>query len=166
MGILALFFRIRHPRKKVPASYKRSLFGQLWHSIRKGICQNIAPNCITNVMRVNLYRICGFKVGRGTFIGMKCYFDDVDPKMTSIGKNVTISYGVYFACHGHKQQHHSIVIHDRAYIGMRANIIAPSDIEIGGRSIIGACTLVNKSIPDHSIAVGIPCKILDKKVEN
>lgn len=166
MGILALFYRIRHPRKKIPASYKRSIFGQLWHSIRKGICQNIAPNCITNFMRVNLYRMCGFKVGSGTFIGMKCYFDDIEPSKTVIGKNVTISYGVYFACHGRKQSHHQIVIHDRSYIGMRANIIAPCDIEIGERSIIGACTLVNKSIPDHSIAVGIPCKILDKKVEN
>lgn len=117
-------------------------------------------------MRVNLYRMCGFKIGKGCFIGMKCYFDDVEPSKTIIGNNVTISYGVFFACHGHRQKHHLIEIKDRAYVGMRANIIAPKDIEIGERSIIGAGSLVNKSVPDHSIAVGVPCRLLEKRVND
>lgn len=24
----------------------------------------------------NIYILCGFKIGKNTFIGMKCYFDD------------------------------------------------------------------------------------------
>ena len=164
MGILAFIYRLRYRGKKMPASYNRSIGSQFVHSIRKGICQNIAPNCVSNFMRISLYRLCGFKIGKGCFIGMKCYLDDVDPSKTIIGNNVVISYGVYFACHGRKQTcHNTIVIHDRVYIGMRANIIAPSNIEIGERSIIGAGTLVNRSVPDHSVAVGVPCRILDKK---
>jgi hypothetical protein len=55
MGLLAIYYRIRHPKaKKVPYMYQRSIIGQVWHSIRKFICQNIAPNCVTNFMRVNL----------------------------------------------------------------------------------------------------------------
>lgn len=41
-----------------------------------------------------------------------------------IGDNVTISYGVYFACHGRNQGHNPIAIEDGAYIGMRVSFIS------------------------------------------
>ena len=96
---------------------------------------------------------------------MRCYLDDLCYDKIEIGNNVTISYGCYFACHGRKQGHNRIVIKDGAYIGMHSTIIAPDDIEIGESAIIGAGALVNKSVPDHSYAVGVPIRILDKKVE-
>ena len=43
--------------------------------------------------------------------------------LMKIGNNVTISYGVYFACHGKNRGHLPIVVEDNAYIGMRASII-------------------------------------------
>ena len=101
---------------------------------------------------------------------MKCYFDDLCVDKIEIGNNVTISYGVYFACHGKHQNHLPITIQDGAYIGMRANIISKSagggtgnGIIIGQNAIIGAATLVNKSIPDEATAVGIPCRIIQTK---
>ncbi len=93
---------------------------------------------------------------------MKCYFDDLCLDKMEIGDNVIISYGVYFASHGPNQGHNRIIIKDNAYIGMRASIIAPNDIEIGEGAIVGAMTLVNKSVPAGRIAVGVPCRILDK----
>lgn len=98
----------------------------------------------------------------GTFIGMKCYFDDLCVDKIEIGKNVTISYGVYFACHGRKQGHNKIVIRDGAYIGMRTSITARHDIEIGENAVIGAMTLVNKSIPSGATAVGVPCRVISR----
>ena len=35
-------------------------------------------------------------------------------------------------------------------------------LRIGSNSIIGANSVVNIDIPDNSIAVGVPCKILNK----
>ena len=131
--------------------------------IKKYLSVVIIPTIPFNGIRVSCYRLIGYKIGKGTFIGMRCYLDDLGFDMIEIGEHVTISYGVYFACHGINQDHHKIIIRDGAYIGMRTSIIAPSDIEIGERSIIGAGTLVNRSIPDHSVAVGVPCRILDKK---
>ena len=78
-----------------------------------------------------------------------------------IGDDVIISYGVYFALHGRKQGHNRLVIRDGAYIGMHSSIIARHDMEIGENAVIGACTLVNKSIPAGKTAVGIPCRIID-----
>lgn len=107
------------------------------------------------------------RLGGGTFIGMHCYLDDLCYDKIEIGKNVTISYGVYFACHGRKQWHNKIIIKDGAYIGMRASIIAPKgDVVIGEKAIIGTMTLVNKSVSAGMTAVGVPCRILEKKVQN
>ena len=77
-----------------------------------------------NNVRIFIYRLCGLKIGKHVFIGMKCYLDDMCYDLLKIGNNVTISYGVYFACHGRNQGHYPIKIHDGAYVGMRANIIS------------------------------------------
>lgn len=164
--IINRVYKLFHPRVKdedLPYWCKRSILQQLWHTVRKWICQVWAPNCSTNFARLFLYRRCGFKIGKGTFIGMKCYLDDMCVDKMEIGDHVTISYGVYFACHGVNQDHNRIVIKDDAYIGMRAIILAPTDIEIGEKAIVGAGTLVNKSIPAGASAVGVPARILEKK---
>ena len=159
--VLVLIYKLRHPStiwNEIPYYYKRSIFSECWHLIRKAICQNIAPNCVLNPVRIALYRLCGFRIEKGTFIGMKCYLDDLCVDKIRIGNNVTISYGVYFACHGRKQGHNNIVIKDGSYIGMRASITARHDIEIGENAVIGAMGLVNKSIPADVTAVGVPVR--------
>lgn len=162
--VLPLFYRLKHKGvvyDNIPYYYRRSLITQLLHSLRKFICQNVAPNCVFNATRMVMYRLCGFKIGGGkTTIGMKCYFDDLCVKEMLAEEDVTISYGVYFASHGKHQSHHKITIRKGAYIGTRATIIATEDIEIGENAIVGAMTLVNRSIPPNSTAVGVPCRII------
>lgn len=166
MGLLIFLYKLKHKgvtNDQVPYWYKRSVLGEIWHLMRKGICQNIAPNCVLTPVRIGLYRLCGFKIGKGCFIGMKCYLDDLCVDKIEIGNNVTISYGVYFACHGRNQGHNRIVIKDGAYIGMRANITARNDIEVGENAIVGASTLVNKSVPPGATCVGVPGRLLSKE---
>lgn len=165
-SVVAKIYHWTHPNipyEDIPYYYKRSILEQVWHTIRKGICQNIAPNCVLTPVRIVLYRMCGFKIGKGCFIGMKCYLDDLCVDKIEIGNNVTISYGVYFTCHGRNQEHNRIIIKDGAYIGMRANITARHDIVIGENAIIGASTLVNKSVPADCTCVGVPGRLLDKR---
>lgn len=165
-SILAHIYLMKHPdatENDIPYWYRRSIIGEIWHLIRKKICVVWAPNCTITPLRIALYRLCGFKIGKGTFIGMKCYLDDLCVHELVIGEHVTISYGVYFACHGVNQAHNKITIRNNAYIGMRASIIAPEDVEIGEGAIIGAQTLVNKSVPAHQTAVGVPCRIIEKQ---
>ena len=145
----------------------KKFFVRIHRGIRKFFSVVIIPNCIFNGLRIFLYRLCGYKIGKKCFIGMKCYLDDVDPKCLIIENRVCISYGVYFACHGPGRKHTPIIIKEGAYIGMRSSIIAKKDggggnnkMIIGKNAIIGACTLVNKDIPDECIALGVPCKIL------
>ena len=163
--LLSLTYKLFHPKvefKYIPYWWRRSLLGQIGHSIRKFVCQNIARNCITNFMRINIYRVCGFKIGKGCFIGMKCYFDDLCADKITIGNHVTISYGVYFTCHSPMQAHNTLVIKDDVYIGMRASIVASKNIEIGEGAIVGAMCLVNKNVPAGKTVVGVPGRVLEK----
>lgn len=131
--------------------------------IRKWFSAVVIPTLPFTSWRIWGYRMCGYKIGKNVFIGMRCYLDDLCYDKIEIGNNVTISYGVYFACHGKNQGHNRLVIKDGAYIGMRTSIVARTDIEIGENAIVGAMTLVNKSIPDGTTAVGIPCRVIEKK---
>ena len=92
---------------------------------------------------------------------MRCYLDDTQYKCIKIEDDVTISYGVYFACHGEKQTPHKLIIRKGAYIGMHSNFVVNKDIEIGEGAIIGAGSLVNKSIPAGKTAAGVPVRLLD-----
>lgn len=164
--ILKLIYKIKHrgiQDEDIPYYYKRSIIEEICHLIRKGICQNIAPNCVLTPVRIALYRLCGFKIGKNVFIGMKCYFDDVCPENMIIEDNVGISYGVYFSCHGRKQGHNKIILRKDCHIGMRATILARHDIEIGEQAMIGSMSFVNKSIPAFTTAVGVPCKVIKQE---
>lgn len=153
--------------KEAPYYFNYSLLTIIGKPIRKFVAQVLAPNCPFNNLRILLYRLCGFKIGKHTFIGMKCYLDDMCYDLLKIGNNVTISYGVYFACHGKNQGHYPIVIEDGAYIGMRASVLSknPNNVLGGGtivhkKAVVGACSLINRDIPEGATAVGIPCRII------
>ena len=154
--------------KKAPYYYDYSLITIITKPIRKFLTNVVIANCPFNNLRVILYRMCGFKIGKNTFIGMKCYLDDMCYDCMQIGNNVVISYGVYFACHGKNQKHLPIIIEDGAYIGLRSSIISnnadhsKNGVIIGKNCIVGACSLVNRNIPPECTCVGIPAKIIDK----
>ncbi len=148
-------------QKEPPYYAKYSFLTIIWKPIRKYINVVIIPNIPFSNLRVFLYKLIGFEIGKNVFIGMKCYMDDVSIKNTRIEDNVIVSYGCYFSCHGKGQGHTPIVIKSGAYIGMRCNILSgKKGIIIGENSIVGAGSLINIDIPNSSKAVGVPVRIL------
>ena len=161
MGLIKLYYKFRHPGvsdDKIPQRYKVSLWTAIKKPIRKWFSAVLIPHIPFNNLRVTCYRLCGYRIGKNTFIGMCCYLDDLCFDKIEIGCDVTISYGVYFACHGHNQGHNKIIIKDGVYIGMRSSIIAPNDVTIGENAIVGAASLVNRSVDKNVIVVGVPAK--------
>lgn len=95
---------------------------------------------------------------RGCFrIGNKCA---IAPNCTIIGSNHNfqrIDIPI-------KQQGFStlgIIIEDDVWIG--ANSVVLDGVTIGKGSVIGAGSIVTKSIPPYSIAVGNPCKVIKSR---
>lgn len=166
MRLLKILYE-KTQKKPAPYYFDYSLWTVIKKPIRKWIANAVAPNCVYNWLRVALYRLCGFKIGKHVFIGMHCYLDDMCYDLLTIGSNVIISYGVYFACHGRNQGHYPIRIEDGAYIGMRASVISKNaatrdenGVTIGKNAVVGACALVNRDVPEGATAVGIPCRIV------
>lgn len=98
------------------------------------------------------------KVGWGT-----------EPWIITIGDNVHITDGVKFITHdgGTLLYRHMIpdleitkpiVIGDNVYIGN--NVILLPGITIGNNVVIGAGAVVARSIPDNSVAVGVPARVI------
>lgn len=145
--------------KPVPYYARYSLGLILWKPVRKALNVVIIPNTPFNFIRIALYRLVGYRIGKNVFIGMKCYLDDVEPAHTMIEDDAIISYGVYFSLHGKGQDRSYIRIGKGAYIGMRANIVAGKEpLEIGEKAIIGAGSLVNRSVSPGATAVGVPAR--------
>jgi len=53
-----------------------------------------------------------------------------------------------------------VVIGDRVWVGVNVTILG--GVDIGSDVIIGAGSLVNKSIPPYSIVAGVPAKVIGK----
>ena len=113
-------------QKKEPYYYDYSVGTIIMKPIRKWLTNVIAANCPFNCVRIFIYRRCGFKIGKHTFIGMRCYLDDMGMRASVISKNCVQSGG----------------------------------IKIGTHATVGACTLVNRNIPENASAVGVPCRII------
>lgn len=76
-----------------------------------------------------------------------------------IGSNVLISQNVTI---GGRGSYGVPIIGDNVYIGAGAKILG--DIKIGNGAKIGANAVVIKDVPANSTAVGVPAKILRKKI--
>jgi len=165
MLITRWLYRIRG--KPVPYYADYPLWLIIWKPVRKWLNVVLIPNVVSTRVRMALYRLIGFKIGRNVFIGMKCYMDDMDPAMTTLEDNVTVSYGTYFAVHGLGQGHTPIHIKENAYIGMRCTIVSGKrGITIGRNTVIGAGSLVNKSVPDRAVAAGCPIRVIRMRDED
>jgi acetyltransferase-like isoleucine patch superfamily enzyme len=159
MTFLQLCYRVIAPNKPAPYYARYSILKILWIPIRKHFNVFVIPNTPFNFLRILLYRMIGYKIGKKVFIGMRCYLDDLEPGNIKIHNNVVISYGVYFALHGKNQGHTHIHIMSNAYIGMAARLIGRKEgLVIGEDAIVAAGSVVIKDVPPGETHAGNPAK--------
>lgn len=120
---------------------------------------------INTPLRKFLLRLGGLTVGKGGFIGMHGWFEDMVPHRVSIGDNVTMSFQVTLVAHGPKADpsNMDIVIKDGAYIGCNVTILP--GVTIGENAGVGACAVVTKDVPPGAIVVGNPARVLRQRPE-
>lgn len=125
--------------------------------------------------RPQAYAVCTSRIsiGRNVTIRTGCMFfaGEVDPGMIVIEDNVLIASGVHIYCDNHKFSDISrpicdqgyraprpVLIRKGAWIGAKA-IILPG-VTIGRNAVVGAGSVVVRSIPDFSLAVGNPARVI------
>lgn len=93
-----------------------------------------------------------------------------EPFLVSIGDDVTVTSGVKFITHdgstclvkdehGKRYQRFApIQVGSHVFIGV--NTIVMPGVTIGSNVVIGAGSVVTKDIPDNSVAIGVPAKVV------
>jgi maltose O-acetyltransferase len=138
---------------------------------------------ISSKIRLAIYKLCGMKIGNGSFIYGGCLFNGTNIKIGNnsfvnykcvfenhdyieIGNNCSVGMEVMFcsATHeiGQSEQRAGrtlgfpIVVEDGCWIGSRA-VILPG-ITIGKGCVIAAGALINKDCQPNGLYAGIPAK--------
>lgn len=112
---------------------------------------------------IEFYRQKGVKVGENVLL-IRCKIDLHMPRLLSIGNNTTIvrsSILVHDASLNKTlgyTKYGKVEIGDNVFIGL-GSIILPN-VKIGNRVVVGAGSVVSKDIPDNSVAVGNPCRVI------
>lgn len=111
------------------------------------------------------------RIGQGCYIYNKINEFGTEPWLIEIGNHVSVTSGVVLLTHDgahelfRKQYRNmnvfgnkfgTIRIHDNCFIGYRA-ILLPS-VEIGPNSIVGAGSVVTKSVPPNTVVAGNPAQ--------
>jgi acetyltransferase-like isoleucine patch superfamily enzyme len=158
-----------------------SFFGAVVRAI-KGISHSLLLKyCMYSVIlspinyrliRPIFWRWIGAKVGKNTFIGYGVWMDFTNAHLIELEDQVHIANRCLLLCHqrdlagyavGDEYQnlpysHRKIHLKKGCCIGM-GTIILPG-VTIGEGTIIGAGSLVTKDIPDWTVAVGNPAKVV------
>ncbi len=110
-------------------------------------------------------------IGDGSSIGHRAHI--IACLTMSIGKNVLIADNVYITdnLHGYEDISKSIdkqdlstpgpvIIEDEVWLG--ENVCILPNVTIGRHSVVGSNSVVTKSIPEYSVAVGVPAKVIKR----
>jgi bifunctional UDP-N-acetylglucosamine pyrophosphorylase/glucosamine-1-phosphate N-acetyltransferase len=93
-------------------------------------------------------------VGEGTHMGHFSYVGDA-----RLGARVNIGAGT-ITCNYDGARKHRTEIGDDAFIGSDTMLVAP--VKVGARARTGAGAVVTKDVPDDSLAVGAPARVIRK----
>jgi acetyltransferase-like isoleucine patch superfamily enzyme len=112
-------------------------------------------------------RALGVRLGEGCRVYTSSFGNE--PWLISIGDRVTLTSGVQFITHdgstwllrdgkGRRYRYAPIEIGSDVFIGVNT-LILPG-VRIGNRVVVGAGSVVNRSIPDNCVVAGVPARFI------
>lgn len=107
----------------------------------------------------------GFQIHPSTQIGEGFYLGHIGNTVINhnamLGKNISLEQGVTIGADFRGKRAGCPVIGDEVFIGANAAIVGK--VTIGSDVVIAPNAFVNCDVPDHSVALGNPAKIIEKK---
>lgn len=108
-------------------------------------------------------------IGKGSSFAGACVVSAV--RSVTLEENVLLARNVYISDHSHKytdidlpvmaqglDKIQPVLIKQGAWLGQ--NVVVCPGVTIGAGSVVGANSVVVKSIPDHCVAAGAPARVL------
>lgn len=101
----------------------------------------------------------GTQIGEGFYIGHSGRVI-IHPN-ARLGKNVNVATGVTIGCENRGERKGAPTIGSSCWIG--TNSVVVGNIKIGEDVMIAPLTFVNFDVPDHSVVIGNPAKIIHRE---
>lgn len=126
-----------------------------------------AMRCPWNRLRIRLQKLRGVSIGRNVHIGPGCTLDYPYPYFVKIEDGASLAGNDYVLAHSTPLEYHSncvesfvapTVIGRNAWIGVNVTILP--GVTIGEGAIVGAGAVVTRDVPPHTLAGGVPAKII------
>lgn len=142
----------------------------LWFSIirwKDHTFNQWAMRCPWNRLRIKLQRWRGVDIGHNVHIGPGCTLDYPYPYFIHIGDGASLAGNNYVLAHStplecHRNCVESFVapttIGAHAWVGVNVTILP--GVSIGEGAIVAAGAVVTKDVPPHTLAAGVPAKII------
>ena len=123
--------------------------------------------------KIKYLRSQGANIGDDTRLICQVGAFGTEPYLITVGKNCLFSAGVHLITHdggvkvlsdldyfkGERMDIIApVVVGNNVYIGTSAYIMP--GVTIGNNVVIGAGSIVTHDIPDNSVAVGVPCRVI------
>ncbi len=106
----------------------------------------------------NFGEVKNSRLGPGVRMGHFSYIGDA-----TVGADVNIGAGT-ITCNYDGVRKHRTEIEEGAFIGSDTMLVAPVRVGRGART--GAGAVVTRDVPDHSVAVGVPARVIRRLPEN
>lgn len=132
--------------------------------------------------RAGAYAVCCSKISIGERVVIRpgsMLFGEASELETSIiiEDNVMMGSGIQIYVHNHRFDRADVPLIDQGYYDAKqvvlkngcwlgANVVVLPGVTIGENSVIGAGSIVAKSIPAGVVAVGNPCKVIKRIGKN
>jgi acetyltransferase-like isoleucine patch superfamily enzyme len=121
-------------------------------------------NAIVDVRRFVLTRIWGMDIHPTAQLSLSAKFDKTFPMGVHVGEKSYVAFEARILCHDRTR---GLYLHTRVgrncFVGGRS-LILPG-VEIGDNCVIGAGSVVTKSVPPRCVVAGNPARILRENIE-
>jgi acetyltransferase-like isoleucine patch superfamily enzyme len=111
------------------------------------------------------------RIDRGVYVNRRTFFDVIE--LLTVGEETAIGPGCYITDHDHgldpstaplQQPMVSKPTHIGKHVWIGANVVILKGVTIGDRTIIGAGSVVTKSLPADVIAAGVPAQVIRSRL--
>lgn len=137
--------------------------------LKNWLLERLASNFPIPSWRVNFHRMRGINIGKNVYIGYDVIFDRIHPELITIEDYAEIGDRCIISTHSRG----SLALRELyprttkpVKIGkgvwMPPGCIVIQGVEIGENSVIGTGSVVLKSIPANSLAMGYPARVIKK----
>jgi acetyltransferase-like isoleucine patch superfamily enzyme len=135
-----------------------------------GVMRFLKNQVHTKLDPIGYARSLGVRLGQNVrFYGRHPGMFSTEPWLITIGDNVYITAGCQFITHDggtlilrkevpDLELTAPITVGNDVYIGLNTTILP--GVSIGNRCIVGAGSVVARSIPDNSVAAGVPARVI------